>query len=192
MIRKALTDIEIWFHFIQGDDRALALIYTATSPKLFRYGMKFTSDQTIVEEAIHDLFLYLINNRASLGLTDNILFYLLKALKRELLRKMKQEGKSPKSVVTKESSFSWSVEDSYILEETTVRKSEIILQAIDHLSRRQREVIYLRYCLDYDYQTIANIMSIEIETCRNLSCSGLKTLKGSLKEEDVSFLKSGR
>ncbi|HHX79897.1 MAG TPA: RNA polymerase subunit sigma, partial [Acholeplasmataceae bacterium] len=88
-----LTDREIWLSFKEGDDRAVSYIYSEYFPILYRYGMKFRVDASLVEDTIQDLFADLIKNRETLGDTDNILFYLLKSFRRKLLRKMNKENR---------------------------------------------------------------------------------------------------
>lgn len=189
-----MTDIELWSRFKSGDDTALSVIYAAHSKKLYLYGLKFTPDSTLVEDAIQDLFTELIKNRQSLGSTDNIAFYLLKSVKRKLLRKMVNErhfnfGKTP------DYSFNvtYSVELDIIAEEISQQKKSMLVQALQDLSPRQKEAIYLRFSKELNYAELAEIMNISVEAGRNLISGAIKRMKEAIdsrgKNQIILFVK---
>jgi DNA-directed RNA polymerase specialized sigma24 family protein len=76
----------IWSRFLKGDNQVLSLIYLQHSNALFDYGCRFTVDRDLVKDCIQEVFCSLIRNRSSLGETDNIRLYLLKSLKRKIIR----------------------------------------------------------------------------------------------------------
>ena len=73
----------VWMNFLQGDSSAFAEIYNMYADGMFAYGSCFIDDAELVKDAIHDIFLRLYNNRTSV-LTDNLKFYLLRAMKNEM------------------------------------------------------------------------------------------------------------
>ena len=81
-------DNKIWEDFKKGDKDALSQIYYQNVDLLFRYGNKFCTDREFVKDTIQDLFFDLIRTRHGLGVTDNIRFYLIKAFRRRLFRKL--------------------------------------------------------------------------------------------------------
>ena len=185
-----LTDIEIWASFKKGNDVAFAHIYSTYAKRLFHYGLKFTSDHLLVEDAIHDLFTLLIKKRRRLGDTNNILFYLLKALKRILLRKLEKEKRLLYSEETPNYKFdiSWSVEQQIIIEETIQYKNAILLKALNSLTPRQKEAVYLRFTKELDYQSVAEIMGVSVEACRNLISKAISVLKQNLFDKEKNSI----
>jgi len=185
-----LTDIEIWASFKKGNDVAFAHIYSTYAKRLFHYGLKFTSDHLLVEDAIHDLFTLLIKKRKRLGDTNNILFYLLKALKRILLRKLEKEKRLLYSEETPNYKFdiSWSVEQQIIIEETIQYKNAILLKALNSLTPRQKEAVYLRFTKELDYQSVAEIMGVSVEACRNLISKAISVLKQNLFDKEKNSI----
>lgn len=179
MYLTGLTDLQIWSSFKKGDDKAIAYIYSKNSEKLYLYGLKFTPDHVLVEDAIQDLFSDLIKNRKRLGDTDNILFYLLKSYKWKLLRKIQTEKRYELSGKIEKYHFdvTWSVEHDIIFEEISEQKSKMLLRALNKLTPRQKEAIYLRFTKKLDYNAIAGIMDISVEACRNLISKAISTLK---------------
>jgi RNA polymerase sigma factor (sigma-70 family) len=185
MNSTGLTDTEIWASFKKGEEWAISLVYTRHAEKLYRYGLKFTSEITVVEDALQDLFAELIKNRKNIGHTDNILFYLLKSFKRKLLRKMQTEKRFVSEEELQEYPFdvSWSVEHELILEEVSEQKSKMLLKALNELTPRQKEAIYLRFTKELDYKGVAGLMDISVEACRNLISKAISTLKKWIEEK---------
>ena len=88
-------DYEIWQRFKKGDEKAFSYLFDVYHLQLFEYGRRFTMDENLVKDSIQDLFFELARKREKLSATDNILFYLLKALRLRIfdnLRKNKSAG----------------------------------------------------------------------------------------------------
>lgn len=176
------SDREIWAKFKLGDDQSFNLIYAQNSEKLYLFGLKFTSNHTIIEDCIQDLFSDLFRNRKKLGDVSNIYFYLLKSFKRNLLRKLQKE----KRYYLKDNDevfvfdITYSIEQEIIHAESANQKINALRQAINLLSPRQKEAIYLRFTEEMEYQEIAEIMDMSIESCRNSVYKAIKSLKKAL------------
>lgn len=183
-------DADIWKHFIDGEEWALVFIYSEYAEKLYRYGLKFTSEITYIEDSLQDLFSELIKNRKRLGKTDNIFFYLMKSYKRKLLRKIQTE----KKFVSKDFfekypfDFTCSIEQQYIMNEISAQKSKILLKALNDLTPRQKEAIYLRYTKEMNYVEIAELMDISLEACRNLISKAVSALQKLISKEKIDSL----
>lgn len=185
MNSTGLTDTEIWTSFKKGEEWAISFIYSEYAEKLYRYGLKFTPEIPVIEDALQDLFAELIKNRKSTGTTDNILFYLLKSFKRKLLRKMQTEKRFVNDEELQDYHFdvTWSVEHELILEEVSEQKSKMLLKALNELTPRQKEAIYLRFTRELDYKEVAGLMDISVEACRNLISKAISTLKKWIEEK---------
>ena len=185
MNSTGLTETEIWASFKKGEEWAISFIYAEHAEKLYRYGLKFTSDISFIEDALQDLFAELIKNRKNIGDTDNILFYLLKSYKRKLLRKMQTEKRFMSDEELQEYQFevTWSVEHELILKEVSEQKSKMLLMALNELTPRQKEAIYLRFTRELDYNEVAGLMDISVEACRNLICKAISILKKWIEEK---------
>ena len=185
MNSTGLTETEIWASFKKGEEWAISFIYAEHAEKLYRYGLKFTSDISFIEDALQDLFAELIKNRKNIGDTDNILFYLLKSYKRKLLRKMQTEKRFMSDEELQEYQFEviWSVEHELILKEVSEQKSKMLLKALNELTPRQKEAIYLRFTRELDYNEVAGLMDISVEACRNLICKAISILKKWIEEK---------
>ena len=185
-----LTDTEIWSKFKEGDDDALSLIYSENSGKLYLYGLKITTNHSIIEDSIQNLFSDLVRNRKQLGDTDNVQFYLLKSFKRKLIRELQKEKKHDLSNPAEDYMFeiTYSVEHEIILEEKSTAKLFLLNRALKELTPRQKEAIYLKFTEELEYVEIAEMLEMSIEACRNLIYRGIKSLKDSFKENKSLIL----
>ncbi len=87
-LNKKIVDTywrEVWVKFEGGDIKSFELIYNNHVDFLFKYSVKITADTDMVEDTIHDLFLYILSSKDNLLNPDYLRYYLLKAFKRILL-----------------------------------------------------------------------------------------------------------
>lgn len=178
-----INDRDIWHKFKDGDDNALHLIYTENSKKLYLYGLKLTPNRTVIEDAIQDLFSDLVRSRRRLGNTDNVKFYLLKSFKRRLVRQLQKEKRYLLKNTLEDYIFdiSYSIEHETIIEENAQWKLKYLQQALHELTPRQKEAVYLRFTEELEYKEISEIMEMGIDSCRNLICKAIKSLKNSIQ-----------
>jgi RNA polymerase sigma-70 factor (ECF subfamily) len=87
-------DLALWRAFLHGDAKAFSIIYDRHFEVLYAYGLKIVKDGQLVEDMIHDLFVMLWERRQTLGHTHAIKFYLFTCLKRELVKKARNEQKN--------------------------------------------------------------------------------------------------
>lgn len=171
-----------WDHFRRGGDHALSAIYAEYAGSLYLYGKKLTGNRAVIEDALQDLFIDLIRNRRGIGETGNIHFYLLKAFRRKLIRLLKRESRYSDDQPG-ESSFGirYSVEQEIIAEESKNQSARNLALAIEKLSPRQKEAIYLRFQKELDYPEVAELLGMSIEASRNLIYRAIKSLKEALQ-----------
>lgn len=164
-----LTDKEIWNELRSGNHQALEHIYSMYFNFLFAYGKKIASEQSMVEDAIQELFIELWQRRTGLSETDSIQPYLTVALKRKLFKSL-EKAKKTTSLEEKENQFGSedAMEQLMIKKEGNTEKSKELEKAIQQLSARQQEIIYLKFFSGMDYEEIADIMDMNYQSARNL------------------------
>ena len=189
MAKNKQTDLRRWASFKSGDDLALAVIYSENAEILYKYGLKFTSNQKVIEDTIHDMFIDLIRSRKTLGETENILYYLLKSFRRKLIRQLHGESRYGEDLAQEfEFGVHYSIEQEIILEEHHSHVSRELQQAIEQLSPRQKEAIYLKFTKGLDYKEISDILGMGVEASRNLIYRAIKSLKEILTNNPNLFL----
>lgn len=173
------SDSDWWSALKDGDEKALEHIYATHIDDLLQYGMRFSQDASLVEDCAHDLFVQLWNKRSGLGATNSIRAYLLVSLRRTIIRKVNKELKhiSNKSPEDYDFQADLAIEDMLIEQEVSEEQSKKLEQAFGELSKRQREVLYLRYYQDVAYEDICDIMDIGYQSVRNLVSSAIRNLR---------------
>ena len=177
-----MTDLEIWRNIKAGDRESFSLAYDQNIETLIKYGSRFTQDATLVEDCLHDLFVYVWQNRAKLSDTDSIRNYLMVSLRRSILKKSKRVSKSQHEINDHDVAFGseLSIEQLISMGEMNEEKALRIKKAFEQLSNRQKEAVYLKYYNDKDYEDICEILDISYQSARNLVSSGIRKLRDVL------------
>jgi RNA polymerase sigma-70 factor (ECF subfamily) len=172
-----MRDPEIWQKLKDGDRNALEQIYRKHIDLLARYGMRFSSDTSIIEDAIHDMFVDLWRKRDGLGMTDSIQKYLFVAFRRRLIRMLKAQYSTMQVQdigIIRDDSTDQEIKDQG--KESLVKVKE----AMKELTRRQQEAVHLKYTENYTYDEICEIMGIGYQSVRNLISSAIKSIRKNM------------
>ena len=180
---NAPTDQHLWESLIHGDESAYSFIYEHFIDDLYGYGKNICTHRTLVEDAIQDVFTDLWKYKSNLASVRSIKAYLLISLRRKILRLLQKEklfivhnDKLP------EDNFHWenSIQDILIQEQDLKIKIKRIEKAMGQLTRRQKEIIYLRYFQDLSHQEIAEMMGLNQRSTYNLVSKAINLLKDKL------------
>lgn len=180
----------IWTRFKSGDQEAFAVLYNHHINTLYSYGTKLCKDKDVVKDALQDLFLELFLHRDKIRISpENLKFYLLLALKRNLIKKLKA-GR----LVTHEFNESVDFEPQYSIEFQIIEQEQNeeinrkVLDAIRQLPAKQKEAVYLRYNESLEYGEIAAILEITVESVRKQVHRALKTVREIISNQTVTVL----
>jgi RNA polymerase sigma factor, sigma-70 family len=187
-----LPEEEVWYNFRQGDIGSFEWIYDQYAKLLFQYCKQYCNSQALVEDCIQELFTELWEKRANLGPTTSIKFYLLSSIRRKLARKLQQENKRHLFEGANELPAFQTIatpESILILSEEEKLLQATLLQAVNELPVRQREVLYLRYFQGLSFEEIAEITSLPRKTTYNIMYLALDTLRKKLSiTSDIGFM----
>ncbi|MBK8503205.1 MAG: sigma-70 family RNA polymerase sigma factor [Saprospiraceae bacterium] len=171
-----MNDQQLWENLRAGSQDALKSVYDSHIESLLQYGCRFCKDRETVEDCVHDLFIYIWNSREGLSSTDSIQRYLMVALRRRILLQLKGHYRSLyEENIPFEAEIS--IEAQLILDEETAENQNSIKEAIEQLSERQKEAIYLKYYQKLPYETICEIMNLNYQSARNLIFTGIQTMR---------------
>ena len=174
---------QLWQQFKNGDRPSFSKIYNTYIYSLYSYGDKIARDKTLVEDCIHDLFVELWQQKESLGCTSSIKFYLFKGLKRKIVKALQKKSKQSEHD-SEVSTYTFSVDFSHELHLITRQLDEErrahLARALQKLSKREKEVIYLRYYDGLSYQEIASLMAVSIKTVYNSVHNAICHLRRSM------------
>ena len=170
------NDIILWESFLENDAVSFGLLFKRYYPDLFQYGNKICKQMPVLEDSIQELFLDIWKNRNPTP-TVSIKAYLIKALKYKLLKELGKNNSQSLPDHQHEQPFDIPHEAFLIAAQDDRERSERLVKALQQLSNRQKEMIYLRFYKDLDYEEISSIMDINYQAARNLLYQAMKSLK---------------
>lgn len=161
---------ELVADFCAGNDKAFAQLYDMYVHILFNYGIKFTQDQELLKDCIHDVFVKVYSKRNEKNAINNIGSYLIISLKNRLLDEFRRQ-----TFTTEESAedfeYQYSADDverGYLTKEHSDMQTAQVARLMRHLTRRQRQAITLYYIEERKYEEICDIMQMNYHSVRNL------------------------
>ncbi len=100
----------------------------------------------------------------------SIKFYLLKSLRRKLLRALHRQNKiftGDQLPENYEFEVVFSAENALMIEESDREQLQLLTRALNSLLPRQKEAIYLRLYNNLSYDEISELMGVNVQTARN-------------------------
>lgn len=170
---------QLWEAFRAGDAQALATLFEAHYDALYNYGLKLTGDGELVKDCIQNLFQKLWRRREGLRAVQVAKAYLFKALRRHLGDETKLLRQHRHLLPAYSDSFevTYSHEEFLIAQQQDAEQSARLLAALNQLSKRQREALYLKFFDGFSYERIAEVMSLNVQSVRNLVFNALKAVR---------------
>ena len=185
-----------WQAFILGDEAAFRQLYHAHVRHLLNYGLRLHGSLAIVEDCIQDLFSELWRYRERLTQPTSVRFYLLKSLRNKIKAQFRREqlfvsGREDdfEGLLARQSfSAEPSAEQRWVELDIDTERRQQVQRALQALTPRQREVLYLRYFNDLTYEQICEVMDINYQAARSQVYQALKVLRGTLTNHILLIL----
>lgn len=182
MLKKnsIIDEVQVWDQFRLGDQAAFSTLYQHFVQPLYAYSMGVTNDKELIKDCLHDLFVELWRNHATLGPTTSVKFYLMASIKRKLIRHMETSLKHMNHHANYMKDF---VEDEMSQESLLIKYEDELIantrlkECMNMLSKRQREAISLRFFHNMDTDQISNSMRINPQSVYNLIFGALRVMK---------------
>ena len=181
---------ELWLQLQGGNKSAFEQLYRQEVKVLINYGFRFTSDIQLIEDSVQDLFIELWQKHHRLSAVKSVRSYLMVSLRRKVARRLKRniQTESPEEVQEEQMEVSLAIDEKICQQELETEQLIQLQEALNQLSNRQKEVLYLKYQQGLDYEDICEIMDISYQSARNLTASALKRMKGILFIIGIIFL----
>nr|WP_295924954.1 sigma-70 family RNA polymerase sigma factor [uncultured Dyadobacter sp.] len=170
------SDAMTWALFKSGDDQSLNVLLSRYFRPLLHYGSKFSKDRSLVEDVIQDLFLDFLEKRTHLGNPASVKNYLFKCLRNNLIRAMKETSAN---IEIQEDLFIdfENIERFLITLDESTELTTKISRFFTFLTKRQKEVLFLRYYENLDNDEIAEVMGISKQSVSNLLLKSINILR---------------
>ncbi|MBC8618861.1 MULTISPECIES: RNA polymerase sigma factor [Parabacteroides] len=178
----------LWKSFRNGDNDSFELIYKNYADILFRYGIQFTSNESLVKDAIHDVYVKLYNDRLRLKTEVNIKFYLFTCLKNHLYNLLKRELFFDKVDLEEGEYLDPCAEEQVTVTLNQKELQQTVRKVLSMLTDRQREIIYYRYMEELSIEEIAILMDMNYQSVQNSIQRSIKKIRESFPVLVVFFI----
>ena len=178
----------LWRSFLKGDDKSLSLIYKQSINGLLSYGLKFTFDKELVHDCLQEVFIDLFLKKKKVGVSIiKLKPYLFVAVRNGIVKRIMKENKyrsiSLDEIQTAlEFNVEYSTDQKLIKNEIVTERYEKLKETVNNLPPRQKEIVYLKFEEELDYEDIANIMKISVESARKSMHRALLSLRKQLND----------
>ncbi|MEX2574143.1 MAG: sigma-70 family RNA polymerase sigma factor [Balneolaceae bacterium] len=193
-IRKGtlVDNKEAWERFVSGEDKYFKEIFSGYYNTMFGYGVKLSDRPELVKDCIQELFRDIWERRADLEHIESSNVYLFVSLRRKILKRLKSQRRidSNLSEMDESASIHFGMEDIIINDEIRFQQKKKLQEALNQLSNRQKEIVYLHFYNGMSYGEIEQILSINRQSVRNHMCQAMGSLRTLLNPEYMKLLVS--
>ncbi len=169
----------LWQQFKGGDKQSFSVLYKAHYAALYNYGCHLVRDKDLVEDSIHDLFFTLWKNRDQLTMPLSVRHYLFTAFKRKVIDLTRQQGRFSDRYSESDFEIILSPENELIHEQAREERVRQLQRALNGLTKRQREAIYLRYFENMTYPELASVLECDVNSVYVLMSRAMEALRRS-------------
>jgi RNA polymerase sigma factor (sigma-70 family) len=177
---QALYLKSLWDKFRAGDTQSFEKLAKENYRPLFNYGLRLSQDEDLIHDCIQELFLDLWEKRHRLSDAEHVRTYLLRALRNKVI---KESIKLQKFREPEELGFGLlaepTIESKLIENEVELERVQLFNALIGQLTKRQQEIIYLRFYQNMEYEEICSVMDLNKQSVANLLHRAIKEMKNN-------------
>lgn len=170
----------LWSAVQAGNDTAFRQLFEEYWSPLFTYACKITRDHSLAQDSVQSLFISLWEKHDALPDVTAILPYLRSALKNRLLNALRDEHLYQKHVDIFTQVIDTNAPSSS--EQLHLKETEQqLLQSIDRLPDKMKDVFYLHRVEDLSVAEIAHKLGTSPQTIRNQLSTAMQRLRSGWK-----------
>jgi RNA polymerase sigma-70 factor (ECF subfamily) len=172
---------DYWQAFLKGDEQAFEAIHKMLFAMLYNYALKMQfGDEELCDDSVQELFIKLWIKREKLPEVRSVKAYLMTALRRQILNNIRSRHLHELKVrVTRQPDIEFSQDEIVMKKEEDSALHSKILELLNTLPKRQKEVIYLHYFAGMDHNQIAAVMSINYQSVSNLKQKAIDKMRNA-------------
>jgi RNA polymerase sigma factor (sigma-70 family) len=178
-----MDETQHWEQLKKGQMQGLQALYNLHVKALYAYGINLCRDPDKVKDCIHELFLAIWNNHASVTIPQSGKAYLLVSLRRRIFDPGPKSNLDTDNIEDTDLDYITSTPDhetNWILADEEQERQARLEQAMSRISERQREIIHMKYYQQMEYEDIARIMNLNYQSARNLVTRALMALRRNM------------
>ena len=182
-------ELDLLHRILKNDEQALAVLMRTYYTDLYNYAARFTPDDALIKDCIQEVFISLWHRRQTAVVILSPKFYFLRAIKNKVLKSLDTaHRKIGNNVLPEDYNFSheFSIERIIIAKQVSEENAVRLKAILALLSKREKEVIYLKYYQYLDNGQIADLMNISRQSVYNLLHEAIRKLKDLWHREFVT------
>ncbi len=169
-----------WKSMKEGNKKSFLHIYQENYNMLFSYGFSLTHDKELTKDCIQELFMEIWKKRNTTNPdVQNVYSYLCTWLRRKIIRTQSHNLIAKRNVDYREeiNNPEQSYEELLIAFQETEEKKEKISRALNNLTKKQIEIIRLKFFENLSYSQIAEKTSLSLRTVYNTVYLAIQKLR---------------
>ena len=179
----------LWAKAKNDDFIAFEKIYKCYNLLLKRYAQNYLQDRYLIDEAVQGLFVEIYEKRKSLSISKNLPAYLCVLLRRRIASEYERSKMYVKIDDTNNEmlllSDSETIEGNIVYNEHNIESYNILKRTVENkLSKRQREILKLRFYENLSNNEIAQKLGVDYGTVRNTISRALSNIRRHYRNED--------
>ena len=178
---------DIWHELSNGDKLALVRIYKEYYDELFNYGFRISGSEHHTRDCIQELFIKIWLKKEKYSNIKNPKPYIFRIFRNTIIDSLKIKDCCA-DLNDMEMIEPFLSEQDFAI--NTVISSDIkkkLAKAIDKLTKRQKEIIFLKFYSGLNYEEISKVTSIKNQSIRNITSNALKKLRMVLPKKIIEI-----
>lgn len=182
MIKDKVSEEEIFIlqKMIEGDEDAFKYFFDTYYDDLCNYVNIYLRKESLSEDIVQNIFIYLWEKKSSLNLKNSVKSYLYSASKNKSLnhlRNIKNQSRIAKEHFSQSDTATGSTDQYLEFEELR----SIVSQAVDRLPARCKKIYQLSRDREMTHKEIAEELGISVKTVENQITIAIKKIKDFLE-----------
>jgi RNA polymerase sigma factor (sigma-70 family) len=174
---------ELWEQLRSGKRSAIEDLYRFNYQVLYSYALKISGNKELSMDCVQDLFVRLWEKRDQLNAVSKVRSYLLQSIWHSVIKIMKKQRKN--MLIDENSHYDIEVVfphlDSLIESQEKDSKKTMLNSALNNLSSRQKEIIFMQYYEGLTIEEIQQITELKYQSIKNLTHRAMIVLRESFK-----------
>ncbi len=160
---------DLWISFINGDSNSFSELYKFFYKSLYSYGLSFKIEGEQVRDIIQDLFVKLYARPEFVKDASTLRPFLFTSMRNACINSIKTGQRITSLDIIEGFEINYSIDNNSIEDKEELERIKALVKNIlDQLTPRQREIIYLRFLHQMEYEEISRIMNLSEQAARNL------------------------
>jgi len=169
---------QLWEQALAGDVKSFSLIHHELYSSLYFYLYKIVKDEDAAQDILQDLFVKFWERKERFGPIQNVKYYFFKSARSQAINYLKSYRPELLDVQHhKQLDIEFSTEDILVNREMGQEAQLALTMALNTLPKRQKEMIFLRYFDNWNYDQIAEVTGLQYQSVVNHVHRGISQLR---------------